>query len=873
MVIYFVMFFLILGAGMAIGRGTTDALFFKRYGIEYLPVMYMILSLMLFLVSTGYAAFADRLPPERFFKILNSILIVTLIAAWLSMTFFPFDSIYPIYFLIYEISSELLILHAALYLAKNLDSMQAKRLTPIILAGSQIGTIFGGLVLAISAPVFGVQNLIIVWCVLLSISIAMLFWWHKRSGESLFFRHPRKNTNKIKQSMQDITAGIKFMNKSALLKYSSYALFFMVIIFYILCYSVNKIYTETFKTEESLAAFFGILVVVTNSIALVLQLFVTNRVIHNYGIKTVNLVFPLASMFSYAALIFSFALPSAIISSINKDSLMPAFRNPVRNMFYNALPNFIQGRARAMSVLVVIPLALLVCGGILWTVQRLDNPLYYLVIGFFLAGIYFYFNRRMNHAYVMEVINNLKDRLFIPGEQEENAIRSGGSEVVNELITGIRHKDEKICITYATIMSKTFPDQAIPILMKRLQGEEDSIRDQLFKILIKLEPEEFSNYLWNEYKTADIHLQSTILKALFSIGDTRARAQTSSLIANRNPRLKSVGIYGCIVNKSCDNSVYAHWNNLLQSGNNGEIFAGMDVFNNIGDKISSHTLSQIDTSVFPKLLNSDNSRIKKSSLQIMSLWPEEQMIEMKNDLREIYTSNDPDIRCLVIKSAHILRKDDYNAIIKTALNDSHPLVRKQAVDTFTSKDSNEKLISWVKNKNAGTPRTQSTILSRLTENGTPNHIMENIALTKIQDAQTLSQMLSLFQNHPDTHTRPSVELLVFTLQERLEQTIDLSLQAMESLEDTSTIRLIQAGINNNDPQIAAQAMEALRNLNNQHLAITLIDIMEELNNKDSSSTTSKDQLSSTLEKALIWCAKRNDPWLKACANDALTEYK
>jgi hypothetical protein len=42
-VLYFVAFFVLVGAGMALGRGTTDALFIKRYGVQYLPVMYMIL--------------------------------------------------------------------------------------------------------------------------------------------------------------------------------------------------------------------------------------------------------------------------------------------------------------------------------------------------------------------------------------------------------------------------------------------------------------------------------------------------------------------------------------------------------------------------------------------------------------------------------------------------------------------------------------------------------------------------------------------------------------------------------------------------------------------------------------------------------------
>ena len=36
-VFYFLILFFFIGTGMAIGRGASETLFFKRYGIEYLP--------------------------------------------------------------------------------------------------------------------------------------------------------------------------------------------------------------------------------------------------------------------------------------------------------------------------------------------------------------------------------------------------------------------------------------------------------------------------------------------------------------------------------------------------------------------------------------------------------------------------------------------------------------------------------------------------------------------------------------------------------------------------------------------------------------------------------------------------------------------
>jgi hypothetical protein len=865
--LYFIIFFLVLGSGMAIGRGTTDALFFKRYGIEYLPVMYIILGFFLFLSSTVYAAFADRLPPEKFFRILNIILIVLLFSAWVSMSFFNFKHIYPVYFLIYEIASEVLVIHAALYLAQNLDALQAKRLTPIILAGSQIGTIIGGLFLALSAPRLGVQNLLLVWCVLLGISVFMITWHHSRSGHSLYFRHPRRNSDKLKQSMHDISVGIKFMKKSDLVRYSSFALFFMVVVFYILCYSTNKIFNQTFKTEESLTAFFGVMVVITNTVALILQLFVTNRVIQRFGIKKVNLFFPFSTMISYIALIYSFALPSAIIANLNKDSIMPALRNPVTNLFYNALPAFIQGRARAMSVVVVIPLALLVCGGVLWTVQHMDNPLYYLAIGFVLTCFYAYFNMRMNKAYVMEIITHLRNRLYIPGKHEQNAIKSGGDDILKELKKGVQHDDDQISISYARILSRTFPEQAAPILVERLKGAKNSIRNQLFQILVPLNPDEFHEYLWNEYETSDVHLQATIMKALFKLGDEKALPMIQNMLTDSNPRLRAAAIYGCVLNEPKNQHAYLSWNSLLRSDQTGDILSALDIFREL-DKDAYKVLIKIDHSIFTSLVCSKNNRILKASLQALSLWPANSMPALASQLNTVYQTNDPNIRGLTVKCAHILNSSDEHKFIINALEDTHPLVRDNAINLFKDSNLRETFVSWIKDNNMGSPRTQSTILAKLAETGTPNIIMEDIAISKARDAEAISQVINMLHAHPESLNSPPVELFVYALQERLGQIANLTLQAMKSIEDPYTINIIQAGIKSNDQRITAQSMEALRNIDNQSLAVILANIMEGTTNTRSSSKDKPKEFT-TLKSALDWCTGRNDPWLKACAENAL----
>src|SRR5919198_1244141 len=52
-------------AGMMVGQSAAEALFFARYGVSRLPLMYLVLGGTMFLVSLGLAAVLARTAPGR----------------------------------------------------------------------------------------------------------------------------------------------------------------------------------------------------------------------------------------------------------------------------------------------------------------------------------------------------------------------------------------------------------------------------------------------------------------------------------------------------------------------------------------------------------------------------------------------------------------------------------------------------------------------------------------------------------------------------------------------------------------------------------------------------------------------------------------
>jgi hypothetical protein len=870
---YFFFLFMLIGSGMALGRGTTDALFFKRYGIEFLPTMYIILGFFLSTVSIVYAAYSDRISSERFFYILLGTFIILLIGAWALMVFPLSDVVYPAYFLIYEIASELLLVHAALYLSQNFLSMQSKRLMPLIFAGTQIGVIIGGLFLAYAAPILGVQNILLIWCLILTTSMIFIFTWHKSHGVSPYYRPGSTSRNQLQQSVSALKQGLQYMGKSDMLRAMSFALFFMVITFYVLCYSVNIIYTKTFETEETLSSFFGILTAVYSASALLLQIFLTNRVLRKFGIKTVNLFFPLTSLLSYSALFFSFTLPAALIGSFNKDAIMPAFRNPVRNLFYAALPEHMHGRAHALSIAIVLPLALMVCGILLWVMQKIGNHHYFLAIGVSAAVLYLFFNFKMNHAYVSEMLTNLKDKLFLPPNDTGQALKGSAENVLAEIKKGVFHKDDQICISFSIILIESFPEAATGIILERAKKSKSSTKDRLLNLLLPLNDELLQSFLLDNVKTSDNHLKATAYKMLFQLKTEKGKSLLKDALSDENPRIIAAGIVGVFNYKNT--KLYANaidrWNYLINNNDIKNNLAALDIFIYLdflqqqkGDLLAKYKVLII------KLLNDVNEHVVQCTLHILAKWPEQEFTEIEDKIYELYSSQDKKVRLSVINCSNILSKNKRDSLLTRALEDTSSEIRCLAADklTATTMYPIEKLSLWLVVDRKGSPRAQEAILQALQKLQPPIEVMQRVAMTLAQSGYIYSRALSMLRKYDGKKSAPT-ELMIYSLNERIREYVDLALMALEDLENPENIKIVRAGVKSADPRHINRACEALHHMKTKYVIEIIGNILENITYHKEKKNGYQLQPFFNLPSLLLWCVRQDDPWLNLCAEQAL----
>ena len=857
---YFLVLFLIIGCGMAIGRSSADALFFKRYGIEHLPTMYLILGGVLFVVTALYASFSDRISSERFLKPLVIIISSVLIACWVSMTYFSSELVYPVYFIVYEVVSEILLVHCTIYIAQNLDVMQAKRLTPLVLAGWQAGSIVGGLFLASTAKTIGVQNVLLVWVVLLIAASVMVFMYHKRVGMSAYYRPGRKGQNQLKYAYEQLHQCFIFVKHSRLLQAMSFALFFMVITFYVLCYSVNRVYTETFVTEDELTTFFGILGAVTGTLGLFIQIFFTNRLIRRFGVRKMNLFFPVATLLALGGLLFSFILPFAIVGSLVKDALMPALRNPVRTLFFNAIPTHMQGRAHSFSIGIVLPLALSVAGAILLIAQSVDSSSYYIGAGIITALVYFVSNIFVNRSYLSAIITGLREKLYVPNENIVSSLKGEEDDAFSVLAQASKHDDEEIRFISAKSMLELFPSLSASLVVNVLSSLTPPLRDQLIRLLLPIEPSELRDKLWQELDNGDTHLKATVMFSLFRLRDNKAKVLAQKALDDTNPRIRSIGIYG-VLNYPLDelkNDAFVLWRNMLESQNLSNVLAGLDLL------YQWPNVDFVDTLL--KLLRSEDRRIQKSALRVLSTWPESNIPGLESLLTDFLSAKDPSIREMATNCLVKLEDVKKTELAKNKLEDTHPEVRIAAANILFGESADVKtLAKWVVNSN-GSPRSQEAMVRRIISMNAPRQVMEALAHSFSEDAINIldahNEVIKIREG--DFEETANMAIFNYALGERSHEIIDLLLMAASEIEDPYTIGAIRAGIKSKERQHWANSCEAVRYIQDKKLASSLTIVLEKLGEELGFNKSDRQTRFSGLNSVLDWVGKRNDPWLLRC---------
>lgn len=503
---YFFLLLLLIGFGMAIGRGVSNTLFLKRYGIDYLPVIFLIQGLTLSSLSLAYATVADRYPPERVMAAILLAVIGAVMVLWLAGNLGAPDMVWGALYLLYVTASETLALHATLYVGATFFGEQGKRLAPMAFAGGPVGDMLGGVTLILLAPRLGAETTTLLWPLLIGLALGLLLFRHRQNIDRLP-TSPR--SRHLAQTLRQLRQGREFLKRSPLLRHVSISVMYSVIAVFISAYLFKRTFAETLLDAESLAALYGLIILVSGASTFVLQMGLVPTLIQRFGLRSINLVFPLTLLATLMAFFSPWALAAATAAAYNRYVLLAAVRNPVRALMLQALPDTMQGRARALALVVMTPAAMIGSGLILYFWHASQTVI--TLIGLAAALLSLRSAWLANRAYADALIATLRERHFVAPDEFTDWNAQSGQRLIGELVSHIEGNDFPKAENAARILLTHFPEAAVAPIIAHLARAPIPQRDRLAHAVAPRLQAGQRCMLYDALFAGDVHSRATAL--------------------------------------------------------------------------------------------------------------------------------------------------------------------------------------------------------------------------------------------------------------------------------------------------------------------------------------------------------------------------
>jgi hypothetical protein len=544
---------------------------------------------------------------------------------------------------------------------------------------------------------------------------------------------------------------------------------------------------------------------------------------------------------------------------------MPAIRNPVRNLFFNALPGYMQGRARAMAVALVLPLALCTTGILLTLAQKTQDAQLFLIIGLVAAMLYLYHTMRMNNAYVNSLVLVLGEKVLAPESYQQENLGTCDEQVIAEIISGVRHEDDEVFLMYAELLISASQDKALEVILPRLHQASHATVDRFMPRLVSLQPEGLAGFLWNCLLNGDDHLRASALFCLVDMDESNSVNDSllRSMLATDNPRLQTAAIYTILQRpQSADNELcHRVLKDMLAQQSSGILVAAMQLLSHLP---MPEYLDNIIT-----LRNHPDSRVVRQLLKTLQAWHIRDNPALVAVIEPLLDHDDPVIRQNSIQTAAYLDRDTACYMAESLLEDTNSEVRKAAISVrFPAVEDLDDACDYIID-NRLSPRAQHTLLKYIMARRPQASLIRKMAYTKAEDAHSISVVRDALYNHiPADNTTANIHLMRHLLQEREQQVLQLVLLLLEHMEDPRTIAIIREGLLSGDRRYIASASEAIRHIGNKRLAILLSDLLDDVSHQK---TQEANKRFPSLHSILEWCKKRHDPWMQQVAEYSITQ--
>lgn len=460
-----------------------ETAFLKRFGVEYLPIVYIVNSISAFVIMGLIAGMMIRLTANR---LLNYLFLFCGISVGGLYFVIPldFDLLYPLLFVL-KSQYEVLLALAFYNLANDLfNTRQSKRLFPLITAGGVLGSIIGSFGTPFLIKAIPLDRLLLIYlCTTILGAIAV-----KRMGTrfpTLLLSDKASKKGKSRTTMvQEFKKAVPLIKKSKLVKIMILLTLLPNVVIPIINYQFNYAIDQSFGNERTMIEFFGYFRGVMNIISLIILLFI-GRVYGRWGLPVALMFHPINYMLAFVAFLLRFDLFSAMYARISTNVLRTTMNVPATNILMGLFPESYRNVIRPFLRGTVVRIGVLMGAGFIMLSEGFVHPRYLSLVALvFVWGwvtTTFFLKRGYSKILLDLISRNMLDLKSMEDKDVGHVFND--KQVQAQLIQSFLSARGNDCMWYARLLKSLSVQELDMHILSTIRGQNDRTKIGLLSLL------------------------------------------------------------------------------------------------------------------------------------------------------------------------------------------------------------------------------------------------------------------------------------------------------------------------------------------------------------------------------------------------------
>ncbi len=323
-------------------KPVVNAQFLTVVGVDRLPVIFLIVSLCALLVSTLYSRSLDKYSMRSVTTVTLGLSVFMLISIGLLLNFKVAEE-FLLYALFVGVALFGVLTTSQFWILANMafDSREAKRLFGFIGAGPIAGGVAGGYVTSILAPHLSAGTLLILAAMLLSFCIPL---------NAFIWRHSIKTLSPFQKKKRIRGFGehpLQLIRKSKHLTYLALLVGLGVIVTKLVDFQFSSVATQAYPDPEELTSFLAFWFSTFNVVSLLIQLFLTRRIVGTYGVGASLFTLPGGVLAGSVVLLFTPILWAGVLTKLWEVSVKQSVNKAATELLSLPIPSTIKSQTKS----------------------------------------------------------------------------------------------------------------------------------------------------------------------------------------------------------------------------------------------------------------------------------------------------------------------------------------------------------------------------------------------------------------------------------------------------------------------------------------------------------------------------------------------